>query len=316
MLNIIIWGVGAEYDLAYNQIKYEEFKKNIKIICAVDDNVRFSSIDNIKIVSPDVLEDISYDYIIVYDYNFNNEKNKIMQYGIAASQIIDGRVFQIPCFDFKRYIEIWKSNISIVADNCWGAYTYNTLAMEFKSPFILCFVSSTDHANELIASDEYLRMLQSLDKYLNAPVEMVRDMPENAYWCWPKGCLKLNDEEIRLNFNHANSFTEAKESWERRLKRFNWENIFVKMTIYNDEQAEKFDSLPFKKKVGFYHKDSKYESIVNMCEWNNIKIRQYEKYAYSFDTYLMRAADTSNYNSKPYDVFKLLLGEKEFLRKK
>lgn len=313
MFKVIIWGTGFGYDLRINQFQYEELKGNIEIVAVVSSEKSLTSIDGRKVIRKEEIKEYQYDYLIMAtNKNLEELRKEAISFSVDSSKIIKGDVFLRPFFDFKRYIKILKSKITIIADNCWGAYTYNYLGLQFNSPFILCFVSSTDNSNETIASEEYLKMLSNLDYYIQSPLQEVRDMPMNGYWCWPKGKLGTGTDSVYLNFNHSNSFKEAEADWNRRVKRYNSENLFVKMTIYNDEQAEKFSQLPFKNKVGFYHKDTPYKSIVNLCDWQNRQVREERK---SFDAFILRCSDTSKFNSKPYDVFKLLLGESDFLRK-
>lgn len=56
---------------------------------------------------------------------------------------------------------------------------------------------------------------------------------------------------------HYKSFNEAKEKWEERAKRVDFNNLFIIMTDRDgcDEKLiKKFDDLPFENKVIFTHK--------------------------------------------------------------
>ncbi len=57
--------------------------------------------------------------------------------------------------------------------------------------------------------------------------------------------------DVKLHFNHYESFEAAKEMWERRKKRINWENLFVMFFDDNPELITKFCELPFRHKVCF-----------------------------------------------------------------
>jgi uncharacterized protein (DUF1919 family) len=63
---------------------------------------------------------------------------------------------------------------------------------------------------------------------------------------------KLND--IEIYFMHYKTEQEAKEKWERRCERINWERILFKFSnqnFCNKEHIEKFMKLPVKNKVCF-----------------------------------------------------------------
>jgi uncharacterized protein (DUF1919 family) len=58
-------------------------------------------------------------------------------------------------------------------------------------------------------------------------------------------------DDIELYFNHYASYESAVESWEKRKKRINWNNIFVTMYTENPEIAKEFDQLDYEKKICF-----------------------------------------------------------------
>ena len=63
---------------------------------------------------------------------------------------------------------------------------------------------------------------------------------------------KLDD--IEIFFLHYKSEKEAREKWERRAKRINYENLifkFSKMNLCSDEDLREFDALEGNKKLCF-----------------------------------------------------------------
>lgn len=53
---------------------------------------------------------------------------------------------------------------------------------------------------------------------------------------------------------HYHSEQEAREKWERRIQRINWDKLLVKFNDQNgctETEVEKFMSLPFKNKLFF-----------------------------------------------------------------
>ena len=57
--------------------------------------------------------------------------------------------------------------------------------------------------------------------------------------------------DIKLFFNHYDDFESAREYWEKRKVRINWENILVMMYSDKPEILEQFTKLPYKKKICF-----------------------------------------------------------------
>lgn len=95
---------------------------------------------------------------------------------------------------------------------------------------------------------DYLKLLQNPITYMDEDLELFGTGYDSTLKKeYP--IAKCND--ILLHFNHYFSFDEAKEYWEKRKKRINWENIFVMMYTEHQEQAEEFIKLPYQKKICF-----------------------------------------------------------------
>ena len=61
-------------------------------------------------------------------------------------------------------------------------------------------------------------------------------------------------EDIEIMFLHYHSCDEAKEKWDRRIKRINRENLIIKFSQQNlckYNHLRTFDNLPYKKKIVF-----------------------------------------------------------------
>ena len=128
---------------------------------------------------------------------------------------------------------------SIIASNCIGTFIYYDMKLQFRSPTI----------NLSFDMNDYVRFLENLHWYLNQPL-----LPyEDARFDYP--CGMLGDVEIR--FNHYKTFDEAKEKWETRKQRIDWNNLFV-VGIDGDnctyDTLQRFDALPYPNKVIFTHK--------------------------------------------------------------
>ncbi len=65
-------------------------------------------------------------------------------------------------------------------------------------------------------------------------------------------------ESIEIFFLHYHSEEEARDKWERRRERINWDRLLVKFNDQNgctEELIREFDKLPFKNKVCFTVKE-------------------------------------------------------------
>lgn len=127
--------------------------------------------------------------------------------------------------------------ISLFSSNCNGACILHDLGLPFQSPFVNLWISAPD----------FVRFLEAPKEYLTCDLEFVpSDKP------YPVARLK----DIFVYFEHYESEAEAREQWQRRCARINWEKIFVLMTDRdgcNEDVLKEFDALPYDNKVVFTH---------------------------------------------------------------
>lgn len=81
------------------------------------------------------------------------------------------------------------------------------------------------------------------------------------------GILKLGERSVEIFFLHYKSEEEAKEKWDRRVKRVNRQKLLVKFNDQNgctEEDIRTFDALPFKNKICFAVKSYPYKSVIKI----------------------------------------------------
>ncbi len=256
----IIWGMGDNYEIILNQINFEIYKGNIEIaaiVCRSDDRYCACRDGFPVIIKEDIFrEGVEFDYIIVSTPRFYNDiKMEANGLGVPGDKIINGEVFKIPLFDFGLYSRLIKNPVTIIADDCWGGYVYHYLGLEFSSPLI----------NTLWDKAEYARFIQNPLFYLETELSMVREGDLKA-GIYPVGRLGAQGDYVEVLFVHCVSFEEAKQQWDRRRKRINTENLFVKMGFsMSDPNVESyikaFTQCRYKKSL-FYNGDENIEEKI------------------------------------------------------
>lgn len=113
-----------------------------------------------------------------------------------------------------------NKNVSIICSNCIGGIIYHRLGMQFLSPTINLYINQSDFIKFAINLKEYLQ--ESL-----IFIETEHSFP----------VAKLGD--ITIHFNHYKSEADARDSWEKRKKRINYQNLFVIM--YDKDGVSKED---------------------------------------------------------------------------
>ena len=127
-----------------------------------------------------------------------------------------------------------QNDFTIIASFCGGGTLYHDIGMRFLSPTINMAFDGKDFCTFC----ENLRdnVLQEITEYKTDKVT------------YPVGRI---GDDIEIRFVHYKTFQEAKEKWEERAKRINYEKIFIMATdrdgMSSEECIRRFDNLPYKK---------------------------------------------------------------------
>ena len=101
--------------------------------------------------------------------------------------------------------------------------------------------------------NQFVIFLENIDEYLQKDLIF----NDNNQLTYPIGELLGKNGSIKIEFVHYNSQKEAKEKWEERKSRINWNKIFVICTDENMdlEMIHRFDKLSeFPNKILFTNK--------------------------------------------------------------
>lgn len=149
-----------------------------------------------------------------------------------------------------------NKDFSLFSPNCYAGLIYHRLGLQFQSPTI----------NMLFPSKkEYLKFISNLKLYISLELRETKD----ERFPYPAGMVG----DVELVFNHYSSFQEAKEAWEKRKQRINYNNIFIIFDDYVDAEYEdliEFNKIPCRGKVILTAKD--YPELDNV-----IQISKYKK---------------------------------------
>ena len=138
---------------------------------------------------------------------------------------------------------IYNKDCSIISMNCVGGVVSHELGLRFNSPTI----------NLWFKPSEFIKFVSQLKHYLY-DCEIQVDAESSAECGYPVG--KLDD--INVYFTHYESFEQAKEKWEERLKRLNMDNLYIVMVERDGcskQDILSFDNLKYKHKVIFTAKE-------------------------------------------------------------
>lgn len=100
-----------------------------------------------------------------------------------------------------------KDDFSIISQNCIGGVFYHDMGMMFTTPTVNLFFKSED----------FVRFVLNLKYYISLELKMFWDEE------YPIGVL----DDITIYFMHYRTCTEAKEMWDKRKARINYDKIVV-----------------------------------------------------------------------------------------
>lgn len=130
-------------------------------------------------------------------------------------------------------------NPTIISNNCVGGVISHDLGQRFCSPTVNLYFRAAD----------YIKFIKNLRYYLSLDPEM-----EETDLSYPVGRL----DDIKVYFMHYHSFDEARQKWNERKRRIDYENLYFIMTEKEGctrDILEEFDSLDYKNKVALTHID-------------------------------------------------------------
>lgn len=103
--------------------------------------------------------------------------------------------------------QLTSEKFTVISQNCIGGVLYHDLGAEFLSPTINLYFKEPD----------FVRFVQNLEYYMNLELKMRWEEE------FPVGTMG----DISVYFMHYKTCREAKEAWERRKKRINWDKILI-----------------------------------------------------------------------------------------
>lgn len=132
-----------------------------------------------------------------------------------------------------------NKDFSIISNHCLSGFIYHDLSLPFLSPTI----------NLKIIPEHFITIVEDLEYYMSQNIEQVFVDGSN----YPIAQIPVKDspgDAVQIHFLHYSSFDIAREKWEKRAERINWDNIVIIMSVRDgcdNSVLERFERLPFKR---------------------------------------------------------------------
>ena len=150
-----------------------------------------------------------------------------------------------------------QDDFTIISHNCWGGTLYQYLNLEYKTPTV----------GLIIFPEDYLKFCSNLKTYLAGELQFIDIKDSKHFDRFVQNGVQMYDfpvailNDIEIYFMHYHSAEEAREKWERRKKRVNYDKILFKLSERDGltkDTLYAFSQMPGKKII-FTQK--KYEDI-------------------------------------------------------
>lgn len=240
MYKIIVWGLGKEFHQSINILKYYTMLRQIEIVALTAKTVpNVNMIDEYKVIKTEDIKNTEFDFVLIMsEKHFRNISQNLNSMGISNDKILRGKILNIPNMDFKEYVKLKQSKLTIVSNTCWGGKVYYSLGLECLSPFKNLFFSNND----------YLKILNNFKYYMSIEPQFDRigyEYNDNSY-----PILKI--EDIDIHCNHEKKPEKAIADWNRRREKINYDNVMIEMLADDKEIAKEFCLLQgYENKVCF-----------------------------------------------------------------
>lgn len=299
-----IYGAGAEYNRLSSYMGI--YERNIEVIGIVTTKQQpFKYLDSIPCIRPEEMQVEKMDYVIIAVQKWKEIYDYLKKLKIEDDKILRSNIFYLPNFDLENYLVLKKNKVSILANTCLGGMIYKELGLKTLSPTI---------SARCERGKDYLEFLNQYNLYLNTDME---ELDNTNKWdrkissldqFAPKGII---GDKIIWNFPHATNADEAIEKWNKKRKEINYNNIVALMVIYDDDDAEKFEQVLIKRKLGIYYKNLHLQSVLYCPEWKKEEVRF--RYRYGWSHYVHRYV-TNMVRGSRIDWIKFLNGRNDYLR--
>ena len=157
-------------------------------------------------------------------------------------------IAKIPWYLRRAYDRraIKDRSFTIISNNCWAGKVYQYLDMPYLSPTVGLY----------FFADDYIRFVSDLRRYLSTELEFI-SVEESKH----AGILREQKQErvpigklddVELIFLHYKSREEAREKWDRRKARVNYDDLILKFSRMNgctEEHMAAFSAIPYERKI-------------------------------------------------------------------
>lgn len=192
--------------------------------------------------------------------------------------------------------------MTFLTPNCLGGILFHDLGLEFRSPTV----------NLMMTQRDFIKFVTNMDPYLKSDFSFFQN-PDCSFLC-----ARLND--IVIYFTHYTTERQAEQKWKERVKRIDYNNIFIfaqERDGLTKEEIQSLGKLNVKGIVVFTAHDypeipytlylPKYQ---HEHEVGNILVRNYWDDSREYEQYFDFVQWFNEADGYPYDVSPFKIGKR------
>ena len=257
-MNVVIW---VQYDTVATQSKAKgqsllksafaalDKPKGIVNLVGVVESVPMPINKLPNIIDKKDLASVNCDLVLVtgHDIDLAPILAEAEKLGVDPNKFVLDRTFLIPGFKLEKYQQLRKSNLSILSMGWWAGIAYHKLGLPELSPTIGMYATEENFINFLPEARWHFKKDLHFER-----TEYNADLGINYPIFWLDG--------MQWFMNGYTSDAEALERFNERKDKINWSNVLMTMHTSSPAVLERFDCLPYDKKVCFVPFETELES--------------------------------------------------------
>ena len=155
---------------------------------------------------------------------------------------------------------IKNDEFTIIANNCWAGFVYQSYGFKYNTPTIGMFFIAEDYI-KFISNLKYYLSIEKIDFINPSDSKWYEDLKsKDNFGTYPIGKI----EDIEIHFLHYKTKEDAQEKWNKRKQRINYNSIlykFSEMNLCTEKDIKDFQNLNLKNKICFI--SNKYKNLVD-----------------------------------------------------
>lgn len=204
----------------------------------------------LRFVEMDAVKDEAFDTLLVVGRDLQKESilQECRDLGIDDAKVVFDFEACLPGFTLERSSHLHRCQTSVFSINSWGRKVSEKFQLPFCSPFV----------DSVMTTEDYLALLGAPQEYLGKELAFCETFGTADGREFP--VFRLGEDGLKVYMLHETDAENAKSRWIKGIEAINWHDLLIMMYTDSKEVLDRFDCLPYGKKVCFTSFESRLDS--------------------------------------------------------